>query len=98
MKAILVAAVMLTGCATYPEPLPPDTSSIVGNWRETRLDGRRVSNGYALAISTFSSFAAQNVCVGTGVMLRASGPSRYRIERYETGFGTEGCRPLRAGP
>ena len=98
MKAAFLAAVMLAGCSSIPDPSGTDPTNIAGNWREVRNDGRSIRGGYALSISLFASFAARKGCVVTGGMLHPVGGNRYRIERYETGFATEGCGPWRSGP
>jgi hypothetical protein len=43
------------------------------------------------------TFSAARGCVVTGGLLLADGAG-YRIDRYESGFSTEGCGPWRAGP
>ena len=77
-----------------------DPGTIAGSWREVRRDARRVSRGYMLSISSFEepTFAVQIGCVVTGGLLRPSGNDTFRVERYETGFSTEGCGPWRSGP
>lgn len=98
MRAIFLAALLVAGCSSYPDLPVADTGTIAGTWREVRRDGHAVTNGYWLSIGTFSSFAVRKGCVVTGGMLRPVGGSRYRIDRYETGFGTEGCGLWRSGP
>ena len=77
-----------------------DRGTITGSWREVLRDGRRVSRGYAVTIGYPYpyTFAAQKGCTVSGGLLIPISASRYRIEHYKSGFGTEGCGPWRAGP
>ena len=90
MRRLILAALMLAGCTTAP--LAPNVTGkpLAGIWR--------AASGQTLSISLFSSFATQSGCTITGGMLEPLGDRLYRIDRFETGHGSDRCGPWRSGP
>jgi hypothetical protein len=105
---LLLPAIVPIGACQPVTMAPPwssgaaihDPGTIAGSWREIRRDGRSVAQGYVLSISSFAqpTFAVRRGCVASGGVLHPLGGNLFRVERYESGFSTEGCGPWRAGP
>nr|WP_295374705.1 hypothetical protein [uncultured Sphingosinicella sp.] len=105
----IIVTMLLSGCAPAAWQLAPglpgdlareDPGTITGAWQEVTREGRPVRNGYSLSIGYPHpyTFAARKGCVATGGVLVPLGGDRFRIDRYESGYATEGCGVWRPGP